>query len=173
MKLAMCLPEGKREGSPMKACGAVAESRPMPGTERRRAMRGDEEAELAQQAPQGVDRADAIGQPARAQTMQRGDDLDADWSADLSLLMPDAEAPALAELFSDSPREARRAFKELCELGDVDPDAPDFRQEWLPPAAGLATVDWLLHEAAQPRSKVQRLLGTPATAKRWNTVILT
>ena len=36
---------------------------------------GDEEAELAQQAPQSVDGADAVGQPARAQTVQRGDDL--------------------------------------------------------------------------------------------------
>jgi hypothetical protein len=101
--------------------------------------------------------------------------LDADWSADLSLLMPAAEAPALAELFSDTPREARRAFEELCELGDVDPDPADFKQEWLPPAAGLATVNWLLHEAAQPRSKVRQLLGTAATAEleRMRRVLLT
>ena len=36
--------------------------------------------------------------------------LDVDWAADLSLLMPDSEAPPLCELFSRTPREARRAF---------------------------------------------------------------
>ena len=36
---------------------------------------GDEEAELAQQSPQSVDRTDAVGQPARAQTVQGSDDL--------------------------------------------------------------------------------------------------
>lgn len=91
--------------------------------------------------------------------------LDADWAADLSLLMPESEAPSLCELFSRTPREARRAFGELVELGDVDPDPADFEQEWFPPAAGLATVNWLLHAAAQPRSKVRRLLGALATAE--------
>jgi hypothetical protein len=91
--------------------------------------------------------------------------LDVDWSVDLSLLMPDSEAPSWCELFSHSPQEARRAFRELVELGDVDPDPADFKQEWFPPAVGLATVNWLLYEAAQPRSKVRRLLGALATAE--------
>ena len=91
--------------------------------------------------------------------------LDVDWSADLSQLMPDSETPPLCELFSASPRAARRAFRELFELGDVDPDPADFKQEWLPPAAGLTTVNWLLYEAAQPRSKVRRLLGALATGE--------
>jgi hypothetical protein len=89
--------------------------------------------------------------------------LDVDWAADLSMLMPESEAPPLCELFSDTPREARRAFRELADLGDVDPDPADFKQEWLPPAVGLATVNWLLSEVAQPRSKIRRLLHALAT----------
>jgi len=85
--------------------------------------------------------------------------LDADWAADVSMLMADNEAPSLAELFSHTPREARRAFRELCDLGDVDPDPADFTQEWLPPAAGLQTVRWLRHSAAEPRSRLRGLLG--------------
>ncbi len=88
--------------------------------------------------------------------------LDADWGAELSMLMPENEVPGLLELFSDTPQQARRAFKELCDLGDFDPDPDDFRQVWLPPAAGLATMNWLLFEAAQPRSKAGRLLGPDA-----------
>ena len=85
--------------------------------------------------------------------------LDADWAADVSMLMADAEAPALAELFSDTPREARRAFKELCDLGDFDPDPAHFQQDWLPAAAGLQTVQWLRHSVTEPRSRLRRLLG--------------
>jgi hypothetical protein len=85
--------------------------------------------------------------------------LDADWAADVSMLMADDEAPALAELFSYTPREARRAFKELCELGDVDPDPANFQQDWLPAAAGLQTVRWLRHSVTEPRSRLRRLLG--------------
>lgn len=91
--------------------------------------------------------------------------LDVDWAAELSMQMPESEAPSLCELFSRTPREARRAFRELAELGDVDPDPADFKQEWFPPAAGLATVHWLLYEATQPRSKVRRLLGPLATGE--------
>lgn len=85
--------------------------------------------------------------------------LDADWAADVSMLMVDAEAPLLAELFSDTPREARRAFKELCDLGDFDPDPANFKQEWLPAAAGLQTVRWLRHSVTEHRSGFRRLLG--------------
>jgi len=85
--------------------------------------------------------------------------LDADWAADASMLMADSEAPPLAELFSDTPREARRAFKELCDLGDVDPDPEDFKQEWLPPGSGLQTVTWLRRSVTEPRSRLRGLLG--------------
>jgi hypothetical protein len=85
--------------------------------------------------------------------------LDAEWAADVSMLMADNEAPPLAELFCNTPREARRAFKELCDLGDVDPDPADFKQEWLPPAAGLQTVRWLRHSVNEPRSRLRGLLG--------------
>jgi hypothetical protein len=85
--------------------------------------------------------------------------LDADWAGDVSMLMVDTEAPLLAELFSDTPREARRAFKDLCDLGDVDPDPADFKQEWLPPAAGLQTVRWLRNSVREPRSRLRGLLG--------------
>jgi len=88
--------------------------------------------------------------------------LDADWGAAVSLLSPQNEAPLLVELFCYTPREAHRAFRELFELGDVDPDSADFEQEWYAPAAGLATVNWLLYEASQPRSKARRLLNQAA-----------
>ena len=85
--------------------------------------------------------------------------LDADWAADVSMLIPETETPSLGELFSDTPREARRAFKELCDLGDVDPDPEDFKQTWLPPAAGLQAVRWLRHSVAESRSRIRRLLS--------------
>jgi hypothetical protein len=88
--------------------------------------------------------------------------LDADWEAALSELIPEAEAPALVEFFCHTPLEGRRAYRELCELGDVDPEPADFEQEWFPAEAGLATVNWLLAEVLQPRSKTGRLLGRAA-----------
>lgn len=91
--------------------------------------------------------------------------LDADWEGAVSELIPEEEAPALAELFCHTPREGRRAYRDLCELGDVDPDPADFEQEWFPSAVGLATVNWLLAEVSQPRSKAERLLGRTARAE--------
>jgi hypothetical protein len=85
--------------------------------------------------------------------------LDADWAADVSMLMPENETPSLVELFSDTPREARRVFKEFCDLGDVHPDPEDFKQVWLPPAAGLQAVSWLRHSLAESRSSIRRLLS--------------
>jgi hypothetical protein len=93
--------------------------------------------------------------------------LDADWAADVSMLMPDNETPLLAELFSDTPREAHRAFKELCDLGGVDPDPEDFEQVWLPPAAGLQAVRWLRHSVAE--SRIRRLLS-PACMQELNRI---
>lgn len=76
--------------------------------------------------------------------------------------MPEDEIPALVDLFCDTPEQARRDFLELCELGDFDPDPEDLEQEWFPPSAGLATMNWLLLQAARPRSKARALLGPAA-----------
>jgi hypothetical protein len=93
----------------------------------------------------------------------------ADEHAELSLASVDHEAPAFGDLFSDTPEVARRAFEELCELGDVDPDPADSRQQWLPPAAGLQTIRWLQQSAAEARSPIRRFLN-PACIEELNRV---
>src|SRR5260221_10430700 len=95
--------------------------------------------------------------------------LDADWAGDVSMLTADNEAPVLAELFSDTPRAARRAYRELCDLGDVGPNPEHFQQEWLPAAAGLQAVRWLRHSVTEPRSRLRRLLS-PACLEELNRI---
>ncbi len=85
--------------------------------------------------------------------------LDADGHAELSLSIADEEAPPFGELFSETPAVARQAFEELSDLGDVDLDPADFKQQWLPPAAGLQTIQWLEHSAEEARSPIKRLLS--------------
>ena len=88
--------------------------------------------------------------------------MDAHAAAHWSLFVPEGDIPALVDLFCDTPEQAHRNFVELCELGDFDPDPEDFKQEWFPPAAGLAAMNWLLLKAARPRSKTRALLSPAA-----------